>query len=130
MLISKKTTRESDVSDRRKLERLRNALFDVERKRCQDSLAGLRADGSAPVRYFAEMAEAVLRQGAPNWEQLEEQVLEAGSKHPAIDVRDLAEVLCQHSPGAVYPSRQASIRERAAALAESDDEAHSPRPGG
>jgi len=129
MLISKKTARESDVPDRLKLERLRTALFDVERKRRQDSLAGLRAATSAPVQYFAELAQDAMSAGtAPNWKQLEDQVLDAGSKNPAIDVRDLAEVLCQHSPGAVYPSRQASIRERAAALAESDDESPSPRP--
>ncbi len=117
MLISKKTTRESDVPDRLKLERLRNALFDAERKRRQDRLGGLSADSSAPVQYFAQMAGAALRAGteaAPNWAELEDQVLETGQKHPTIDVRDLAEVLCQHSPGAVYPGRQAAIRERAA----------------
>lgn len=125
MLISKKTTRESDVPDRLKLERLRNALFDAERKRRQDRLGGLRADSSAPVQYFAQMAEAAMRAGtgaAADWKGLEEQVLEAGSKHPVIDVRDLAEVLCQHSPGAVYPGRQAAIRERAVALVRRDEE--------
>jgi len=120
MLISKKTTRASDVPDRIKLEKLRNALFDAERKRRQASLAGLLADSSAPVQYFAQRAEAAIRAGAestPNWKEIEEQVLKSGNKHPGIDVRDLAEVLCQHSPGAVYPSRQASIRQRATALA-------------
>jgi len=125
MLISKKTTRESDVPDRLKLERLRNALFDAERKRRGDGLGGLLADSSAPVQYFAQMAEAAFRVGAgaaPNWTALEDQMLETGRKHPAIDVRDLAEVLCQHSAGAVYPSRQVAIRERAAALALQGDE--------
>ncbi len=128
MLISKKTTRASDVPDRLKLERLRNALFDAERKRRQDNLRQLRTDSSAPVRYFCELAVvAVMRAAgtgaAPNWKQLEEQVLAGGDEHPAIDVRDLAEVLCQHSPGAVDPARQAAIRKRAAALARS----HGPR---
>ncbi len=120
MLISKNTKRQSDVPDRLKLERLRTALFDVERRRREESLAGLLGDNSAPVRFFAQQAQAAVRagtEGASNWKKLEEQVLNAGSKHPTIDVRDLAEVLCQHSPGAVYPSRQALIRQRAAALA-------------
>ena len=132
MLISKKTTRESDVPDRIKLERLRNALFDVERQRRLDALAGLRDDSSAPVRYFAQMAEAAVRAGkeaAPDWKALEEQVLVTGSKQPALDVRDLAEVLSQHSPGAINPSRQAAIRQRSAALAERGNALRRPRAG-
>jgi len=66
------------------------------------------------------MAEAAVRASAGaamNWKALEEKVLKTGSKDPTVDVRDVAEVLSQHSPGAVDPSRQAAIRERAAALA-------------
>lgn len=131
LLISKKTTRESDVPDRIKLERLRNALFDIERTRRQHGLAQLRANSSAPVRYFSDLADAAVKAagiGAPNWKQLEEQVLDSGSEHPTMDVRDLAQVLCQYSPGAVYPSRQAAIRKRAAELAESEPNARRHRP--
>lgn len=117
MLMSKRTTRESDVPDRIKLERLRNALFDAERLRRQNGLAALRNHSSAPVQYFAASVDAAGRTGPiTHWKEIEDQVLDAGSQQAAIDVRDLAEVLCQYSPGAVYPSRQAAIRQRAAAL--------------
>ncbi|MBC5765634.1 nucleotidyl transferase AbiEii/AbiGii toxin family protein [Ramlibacter albus] len=119
MLMTKKTARESDVPDRLKLERLRTALHDAERQRREHSLAGLRADGSAAVRFFAAMAQAAASaaaKAAVDWKHLEEEVLKAGSKDRAIDVRDLAEALCRHSPGAVYPTRQAWLRERAQAL--------------
>jgi predicted nucleotidyltransferase len=53
MLISKKTTRESDVPDRLKLERLKNALLEIERKRREDGLATLGEDPSAAAQFFA-----------------------------------------------------------------------------
>ncbi|MGE0331897.1 MAG: nucleotidyl transferase AbiEii/AbiGii toxin family protein [Ramlibacter sp.] len=119
MLMSKRTTRPSDVSDRLKLERLRDALFDVERQRRVDALDGLRGDGSPTVRYFAQAvgARRTGNETVADWAALDEQMLAAGRSNAQIDVRDLAEVLCRHSPGAIYPSRQAVLRQQAAALA-------------
>jgi predicted nucleotidyltransferase len=114
MLISKQTTRESDVPDRIKLERLRNALFDAERKRRLDALPGLSEHESAAVRFFSESANSATRAGAAvNWKQLEDQVLDAGRKKGTLNMDELAEALCQFSPGAVYASRQIQIREQA-----------------
>jgi len=46
MLISKRTTREEDIPDRQKLERLRNALFEQERQRRLAKLPSLMTSES------------------------------------------------------------------------------------
>lgn len=131
MLMSKRTKRPSDVPDRLKLERLRNALFDVERQRRMDALDGLRNDGSMTVRYFAGVVHSrrTGKETVADWVALDEHVLAAGPSNAEIDVRDLAEVLCRHSPGAVYPPRQAAIREHAATLSRGVDRRTRHEPG-
>ena len=61
MLISKKTTRETDFADRLKLERLRNSLFEKERQRRVANVPALVLDASPAVRLFGEMASVAMK---------------------------------------------------------------------
>ncbi|MDF2464480.1 MAG: hypothetical protein K0Q43_2715 [Ramlibacter sp.] len=120
MLESKQTNREEDIPDRLKLQRLRTALFEQERDRRLGALPDLARDAAPAVRLFGEMAAAALATGDPiNWKQLDATVLAAGSRL-GLPPDDLVEAVCSHSPGSVYPGRQAELRHAASA--------HSPRP--
>ena len=73
MLVSKRTTRPQDVSDRQKLERLRNALLDKERERRMGKLVDLISDKSEAVRLIGAYGVAALNDGAApiDWKAVE-----------------------------------------------------------
>jgi uncharacterized nucleotidyltransferase DUF6036 len=119
MLISKRTTRAEDIPDRLKLERLRNALFDQERQRRVSAVPELASDPSPAVRAFAEAAAAGIAAagaGAVKWKEIEVNVI-AFAIEDGLASDQIAEALCKHSPGAVFPGRQAAIRQAAQAAA-------------
>ncbi|WP_202967506.1 nucleotidyl transferase AbiEii/AbiGii toxin family protein [Caenimonas sp. SL110] len=119
MLISKQTSRETDVPDRLKLERLRSALFEAEKQRRIANLPDLVLHKSPSVRLFARIAFASMNSADPsrvNWKEVEARVVDAAMTEPGMTHAEVANALCDLSPGAVFPSRQAAIR-KAAALA-------------
>ena len=117
MLISKQTTRETDLADRLKLERLRNALFEKEKQRRLASVPDLVLDESPAVRLFGEMAAAAMKTagagGTVDWKELESRVIADGIEGHRLAGDLVADALCKHSPGAVFPGRQAAIRKAA-----------------
>jgi len=121
MLISKRTTRAQDLSDRRKLERLRNALLDQERARRTARLVDLISDRSEAVRLVGAYGIAASGDGSGpiDWKAVESRVIHTGVEIAGIDDDELARALCRHSPGAVTPDRQEAIREavRSASIA-------------
>jgi predicted nucleotidyltransferase len=118
MLVSKRTTRDEDTSDRLKLERLRNALFDKEFQRRLAAVPELLKDRAPAVRAFAEAAAAAIAAaGTVNWKDIEMNVI-AFAIESGLTGDQIAEALCRHSPGAVLPGRQAALREAARGAAE------------
>lgn len=116
MLTSKQTSREEDIPDRLKLQRLRTALFNQERDRRLGAAPDLAHDAASAVRLFGEMAAAAMATGdSVNWKQLDATVLAAGARL-GLPPEDLVEAICRHSPGSVYPSRRAELRHAASAL--------------
>ena len=113
MLVSKRTTRPQDVSDRQKLERLRNALLDREKERRMGKLVELISDKSEAVRLIGAYGVAALNDGAApiDWKAVESRVIRTGIEVAGIDGEELAQAICSHSPGAVMPGRQAAVRE-------------------
>ena len=111
MLESKQTNREEDIPDRLKLQRLRTALFDQERDRRLAAVPGLARNAAPAARLLGEMASAALAaDDTVNWKQLDATVLAAGARL-GLPPEDLVEAICSHSPGSVYPSRQAELRD-------------------
>jgi hypothetical protein len=114
MLMSKDTTRDEDLPDRLKLQRLRNALFDQQREARTRSLAACKVHKNAAVRLFGDLVEAQAEgaSGKPMaWKKLETKFVEIAARDPQLAEDDIADAVCNHSPGAVLPGRQAAIRE-------------------
>lgn len=119
MLQSKQTSREEDIPDRLKLQRLRTALFEQERERRLSALPDLASNAAPAVRLLGEMAAAALAAGeAVNWKQLDATMLAAGAQL-GLPAEELVDALCSNSPGSVYPSRRAELHNAASALAHS-----------
>lgn len=116
MLQSKQTSREEDIPDRLKLQRLRTALFDQERNRRRAAVPDLAFDPVPAVRLFGEMAAAALAAGDHvNWKQLDATVLAAGARL-GLPPEEVVDAICSHSPGSVYPSRRAELRHATSAI--------------
>jgi hypothetical protein len=116
MLISKNTPRESDIPDRIKLEKLRNAIFDAEMHRRRDAVVSLHGHASGAVRLFAAMAKLAMESATDspvNWKRVEDQVLAAAGQDSSMDIHEVVDALCRYSPGAVSPGRQAKLRKLA-----------------
>jgi hypothetical protein len=92
MLASKQTSREEDIPDRLKLQRLRTALFTQERDRRLGAVPDLAHDATPAVRLLGEIAAAAMGAGDP------------------------VHAICSHSPGSVYPSRRAELQHAAPTL--------------
>lgn len=113
MLISKETTREEDIPDRLKLQRLRTALQDRERQRRIEALPTLRVHRDAAVRLFADVVAAHAASGMPvDWEAVEKETIAAAAAG-GISLDEATHSLCAHSPGTVFPSKQIALREAA-----------------
>ncbi len=92
----------------------------AEKKKRVANLPDLVLHKSPAVRLFAQFAFASMNAGDPgkvNWKAVEGRVIDAAMADAAIDKTDIAEALCSHSPGAVFPSRQAAIRKAAGRFA-------------
>ncbi len=111
LLATKQTTREEDIPDRLKLERLRNALYDQQRERRIDALKHPGNHATAADRLYAAMAIGAMasNDNPPNWKALEAAFIEAAMADPSISAQEAVQALCRHSPGAVYRSRQDEI---------------------
>lgn len=115
LLATKQTTREEDIPDRLKLERLRNALYDAERER---RISALRLPLQHPTpaeRIFVEMALAAIKSSdkTPDWRALEYAFIARAVADLALPADAAAQALCRLSPGAVYPTRQDEIEHEA-----------------
>jgi hypothetical protein len=115
MLASKQTTREEDIPDRRKLERLKSALQASERESRLRNLPLLSVAKESAVRLFGDLALAAVDQAAAagkpvNWKTVESEMIAAGAVQ-SMSGDEIAKALCDHSPGAVYKSRQLDIHD-------------------
>ena len=114
LLATKQTTREDDIPDRLKLERLRTALYGAERMRRVAALKSIGDSSPQGARLYADMALGAIStaaNGNPNWKALESAFIVAVVTDRAIPAQEVAETLRRNSPGAVYPARQAEIDE-------------------
>ncbi|MES3001189.1 MAG: hypothetical protein V4787_10910 [Pseudomonadota bacterium] len=112
---------------------MRNALFEIEKKKRLENLPKLVRHRSPAVRLLGEMAAASMKTagagGKVDWKDVEARVIAAGIDEKGLAGEVVAKALCEHSPGAVMPGRQATIRKAAARKPRaSSPRAHGSRP--
>lgn len=113
MLMTKQTPRESDVPDRLKLERLRNAQHALEKNKRIANLPNLENSTDA-LHILWELATAAIEQAGGNaekvqWKQVETAAIKKCLGELALPPESVAEALNRYSPGAVSAARQAAI---------------------
>ena len=114
MLLTKQTTRASDIPDRNKLERLRNAVRELamEAERIRN-LSALE-NSAGPAYTFWRLADEAGRRLAVgekvNWSEVEQKTIAVCIGEHGQAPGSVADVLCKYSPGAIYPSSQAALR--------------------
>jgi hypothetical protein len=114
MLLTKQTTRASDIPDRNKLERLKNAVRELalQTERIRDLSALENCAG--PAYTFWRLADEAGRRLAAgekvNWSEVEQKTIAVCIGEHGQAPGSVADVLCKHSPGAIYPSSQVALR--------------------
>ena len=94
-------------------------LWDDHARARTDALAALQHGTPAERLFYQHAEEAIARAGdvaQVNWAETERRTLTAALEHD-ISISDIVRVLCQHSPGATTPTRQAALDEDARRLA-------------
>jgi hypothetical protein len=115
MLLSKKTTREDDIPDRLKLERLKNAQIDLEKKKRVGRLPEL-ASGSNAAKTFWNHADIGVRQAETglmnvNWADVEKGSIVdwvAIQKQPH---QEISNVIFLSSPGCISRMKREAVVE-------------------
>lgn len=108
MLLTKKTSRESDSSDRIKLERAKsrkNELISIERRIAE--IKTLQFELGA-AHLFWKIASAAIESNSNglNWNDVEREFISIGIGEYGYEQKEVYDLLCKHSPGLVFQSKR------------------------
>lgn len=114
MLITKQTTRESDVPDRLKLGRLKTAMRDSRLRQDRIAMLSTLESTQGTGHIFWRLADEAMKTigltEKINWSEIEQKTIaeSIGEHGESPDV--VADLLCKYSPGAVFASQQEVLR--------------------